>query len=778
MKSNIKELFQDDKTTIEVIRLADWLDWAASGPESVALPMIQRGSVWKPNQIIDLWDTLLRGMPVGSLMVTKSKKGDKVIGLDKPDLAEVEGGLNIIDGQQRTLSMLIPWINQVKMDRRLWVDFGEKQPDGYLFRLHITTKNQPFGFQKANPSVRLSLYDRRKAILAHCQEQNIDPNKIEKNYDFFANAKPWESMLAIEFDWLMERWRKCPETWVDLVIEKLKSISHLRPDGYDSEHKEKFKEVKWDVTDKIRSEQIVSEVYKFRNCLESFFKLQIPLIEVKFETFQGNENKQDDNDPPLAVLFKRIGTGGTPLSDADYVYSIIKHRIPDSYTLVEDLHKDETIKGLLTATDLVMTAVRLAATEYRKSEETESNNQREERFSDFESPNKAQFHRMASDKMFLEEKLLSLIKNDTNDSLEKSFDDLKRLLKYEGKDGKGKVDIGLPKHALQIIKRPLLQVLLRWVRIIRNENNLEELLRKNREDILRFIMFWQLCVLDDKKASTLAFKKLNEYINENLNFPGKKLYEDFICDLGNQKIAVSIISPKNLAEANKHYLFSEPTNSNIGGNDKFLRGWTRFWSEESEKSNKSDDEKKARDLYSRWWSKNSNTYTHSILLWLQREMVSELVGETIAGRDEEDNSFDYDHICPASHWYDCRNEHKITNFNDSGNDGHWRIGNSIGNIRVWDSSDNRSDGDATPREKLRLDGTLKDQDQILKKSAIPENDIELWKICSSSELKYNKYWTKERAIAFQSAVERRAFYLYKKFYDDLEFSAWIGDTKN
>ena len=63
---------------IRVIPLTQWLD-LASGQNTfdknnreifVALPMIQRGSVWKPLQIINLWDSILRGMPLGSLLVS------------------------------------------------------------------------------------------------------------------------------------------------------------------------------------------------------------------------------------------------------------------------------------------------------------------------------------------------------------------------------------------------------------------------------------------------------------------------------------------------------------------------------------------------------------------------------------------------------------------------------------------------------------------------------------------------------------------------------------
>ena len=67
--------FQSD---VRVEKLAKWLDWAGELDKSVfvALPMIQRGSVWKPGQIIDLWDSLLQSMPIGSLMISELEPKD------------------------------------------------------------------------------------------------------------------------------------------------------------------------------------------------------------------------------------------------------------------------------------------------------------------------------------------------------------------------------------------------------------------------------------------------------------------------------------------------------------------------------------------------------------------------------------------------------------------------------------------------------------------------------------------------------------------------------
>ena len=74
--SEFETLFREEFLST---RLTQWLDWASGQDERhfVALPMIQRGSVWKPLQIITLWDSLLRGMPIGGLMLSRLHALDK-----------------------------------------------------------------------------------------------------------------------------------------------------------------------------------------------------------------------------------------------------------------------------------------------------------------------------------------------------------------------------------------------------------------------------------------------------------------------------------------------------------------------------------------------------------------------------------------------------------------------------------------------------------------------------------------------------------------------------
>ena len=64
--------------------LPDIAGWAEQG--LVSLPSVQRGFVWRPSQIENLWDSLLRGYPIGAFVMSPK---------------ENNGSFEMLDGQQR-----------------------------------------------------------------------------------------------------------------------------------------------------------------------------------------------------------------------------------------------------------------------------------------------------------------------------------------------------------------------------------------------------------------------------------------------------------------------------------------------------------------------------------------------------------------------------------------------------------------------------------------------------------------------------------------------------
>jgi hypothetical protein len=505
-------IFQE--TDLYPISLADWLEWASGKNDEmfVALPMIQRGSVWKPHQIIDLWDSLLQGMPIGSMMVSELPGGTPVRRLGKGEHERVlpGDGLGLIDGQQRTLAMLIAWPQAEWMDRRVWLDFADEPAPGQLLRLRVTTKNHYFGFQRNEPSRKLSLDDRRKAYEAFkalCGEE--EPN-LDNAWPFSHNPG-----LPVDLRWLIKLWREKSDTkhWLSLVNERLRHLQgakfiHLR-DQRGAIHKW-TKVTVWDTLEECRKSQISELVQTLPAALECLDRLKIPLIRVNPRFLDPKSNK--GGDPLLAVLFKRIGSGGTPLSNEDYVYSVIKHLRPETFDLVEMLHQKPTVANLLTATDLVMSAVRLAAVTWKPEDDKP--------VQDMESPNKRDFNRLLERGDFINE-FLQLIQADRGAAIATYFDQVQDMLHYRGDS-----DIGLPKQVFPLLGRPLVQVLLRLAQV-GYLNKVEDMAR--RKDVLRLVLFWLIAVSNESKASRLAYDVIKEQCGSNIEL-GRAIYDQLVSE--------------------------------------------------------------------------------------------------------------------------------------------------------------------------------------------------------------------------------------------------------
>ena len=90
---------ESDKSTIEkplIFNLSEISKWQLDYENSkVELPALQRGFVWKASQIESLWDSILRGFPIGSFLLSRSE----------------DEKLFLLDGQQRATSLAIGFYN-------------------------------------------------------------------------------------------------------------------------------------------------------------------------------------------------------------------------------------------------------------------------------------------------------------------------------------------------------------------------------------------------------------------------------------------------------------------------------------------------------------------------------------------------------------------------------------------------------------------------------------------------------------------------------------------
>jgi len=79
----------------------------------IHLPTFQRGEVWKNRQVCELWDSLLRGIPLPSILIAPVGKGDTESAVSSPKIKEIlsksgdarPNDFWLLDGQQRVVAL-------------------------------------------------------------------------------------------------------------------------------------------------------------------------------------------------------------------------------------------------------------------------------------------------------------------------------------------------------------------------------------------------------------------------------------------------------------------------------------------------------------------------------------------------------------------------------------------------------------------------------------------------------------------------------------------------
>jgi len=775
-------LFTNEHKNIRPTNLPQWLDWAAgNAPDQwqVALPMIQRGFVWKPAQIIELWDSLLQGLPIGALLVSEMNAGMQAVNLlpQAQSTHSAQGGrIALVDGQQRTLAMLTGWplSAQTSHSHRLWVDFADTPRSGELLRLRITTRNQPFGYSRDDPNAKLSQEQRRAAQAAWRVTEVGTKAPVDVLADF-QHTRPYHAKpsLALDMRDLVVWWRDDAKAWKDKVLQALKNMPP--PTAVDaSKATVPVTATIWDTlpqTGDNTPDKVQARIAALAKGLEYLCAADVALVRVDPSLFQSLHSGVTD--PPLALLFKRIGSNATPLSNEDYVYAILKHLCPTVHDMVEKLHshvcastgQPASVASLVSPTHLAMSALRLAAAAYvdKNNPTTQSDS-----IPDPYNPNKEAFHRLIERTGFVNDAFLPLLQDG---SMQKWFDRVLMCLDYPLGAAPVK-DAGLPRYAMPHLTLPLVQVLLRLAQVGYLGQPDAPMDAARRADVLRLVLYWWLCVTDRHKASLLAYKVINTERAANTITP----------DWG-QKIAQAIVAAQvGFALESPNALLARPGLVSAATKTPALnkaRGWSRFVAVPND-----DTDERLCKFWQHWcapW-----TYQHPLLLWLQRSYVQRsLGGDPLAGQGD-DTPYDYDHLLPYNHWGQwtgaTRDNTRFIDHCDHLQHG-YVIGNAIGNIRVWNSSDNRSDGADAPAHKLYLVDAKtgkfrsspedqKTSTQLLEDSAIVPTQAILWTNCLPATGQTQRHWTAGRALAFEEAVYQRSFALYAQYYQQAGFALW------
>lgn len=297
------------------ISLQEIAQWQLNPNQSkVELPTIQRGFVWKAKQVENLWDSLLRGYPIGSFLISQT----------------CAGNYHLMDGQQRATSILLgfynpyienntvkPWAIKGQLPV-LWIDINPKEKiDTNQYSLRLTTRSHPWGYQAKNQDIKLSVPDRRNAL-----ELFQKDSKNTGNYTSFSNTTvfPYDAYYPLPLCFFMEAENS------EQVVKMAKS--HL-PDAIKTkwgsfENKSNYLEL-------LQSPELCHKIDELL-CVIKDVKSRIINCDIISEKTL-NEEQQADN----PTLFIRINSAGTPLSGDDLIYAIYKATFPDTKQLVENI---------------------------------------------------------------------------------------------------------------------------------------------------------------------------------------------------------------------------------------------------------------------------------------------------------------------------------------------------------------------------------------------------------------------------------------------------------
>ena len=296
----------------------------------INLPDIQRGFVWNPRRIEDLWDSLFRGFPVGSFLVSEIKKNE----------------FDLLDGQQRATSVGIglnnPWLDENNDQHRIiWLDISRQKSGPYKFEFKLITSSHPWGFtNQKNPNLEEEL---RREAFDKFKEIGSNTDKI-KYYDFDIKlCWPWVATLPIPLCFFSEAINNASanEEIRDYLFKIIKErLGHIQT----KKEKTNFRK---SIVEFLESSDFIELLPRIKNLLNT----TVPAITLNKDLIEGTtqiarvnpisdddwlrDEEEEQNKDIIEEIFERVNSKGVPLEGEDLIYSIFKSQCPDANGIPE-----------------------------------------------------------------------------------------------------------------------------------------------------------------------------------------------------------------------------------------------------------------------------------------------------------------------------------------------------------------------------------------------------------------------------------------------------------
>lgn len=678
-----------------------------------SIPSLQRGAVWEPQQIELLWDSIMRGFPIGAIVIAKkidAQYDKKAITLIKTNATEgiTESTHHILDGQQRCNAIawgfVDPWNEELSDDIVLWLDL---KPGGrlknstrkYLFR--VTTKAHPWGFRSDDQSTNLTVENIRRAMNSfETIHQNKENNYTKPTPRF---AFPHDAGLPVPVSLLLKHFDDTKLNGEKLNLDSLKNEPMLKM----------IFEVKGIEPEKAELELI-------EDGLEMIGKASLVALQVP-DLIKGIED--------IEQIFQRLNRQGTPLDNEELSYSVIKAYWPEIEKIISDL--PDALRHI-TEARLVSLGVRVALTESAADKLTSVRNTEQIR--------KIFKEKTSNDA----EHIRAFFEGDSFKMALKWIDD--NLLYRESTRS-----YGVPKYLRSSLAWGSRDVFA-WLMLLAKRYEYKQITdEKLTKRIIGIALTIHWFGLDKEGAVNKLLRKHSDLSSTTISIL------DLLKDDGSTKFIHPPLSPSDVEAALK--LDHEST-------EKQLRNWKGFWHgvvelDKNGDKYKNEDELKLRT--ERYWNFIEKLKNQTgLLVYAQRDYIEHHFNDFDPSNKlmwkGHNRPWDYDHILPSN------------NIGGTGNDRcdftetcqAWK--NSLGNLTAVDFAFNRSSQDKVgPVEKYAKNIDVHMQN----------NNDRFDIFCSNEQLKAFEIKHKETANfqiskAFVLAAKSRFISIYDNWYSALD----------
>lgn len=342
-----------------------------------ALPALQRGAVWKVEQIEELWDSILRRFPIGSFVIAPPdealKRQDFKLQSDQVELP-IPTHL-LLDGQQRATGIALGfydiWGHEIKGAlSALWLDLGappQSREAEFIFR--VVTRAHPWGYKRVNPDEILSAHQIRAALRAF-QGVNHDEGARPEKFSL-RQTWPWDAEAPVPLALLIDAVKQHPADLANAratVWQRIQTLPMFTANAaFPSD--EKDGRVENDARQGLAKQcQGVREAFEKPDSKLSLLldfvlrRLQgllateggylVPALPLDLQgaaqpvrqavgdTLVATAPIDAAKKDAIELLFIRVNSAGTPLAGEELTYSLLKAAWPDAAKFIDGLkHK-------------------------------------------------------------------------------------------------------------------------------------------------------------------------------------------------------------------------------------------------------------------------------------------------------------------------------------------------------------------------------------------------------------------------------------------------------